>query len=458
MDRLKSVHGTPFEYHKSIEGRLSDLDARVTEMRRVGRLSAGALEHIHNYFKIKGIYHSNAIEGNQLTIGETQLVVEMGMTISGKSLRDQAEAKNLSQANDYMLDLATRHNQPITVSDIRQIHRLILAEIDDANAGRYREGEVRISGSNYKPPASYLVPQQMADLGAYIATVTAGDAVLQNFPIVCAAAAHAWLAQIHPFIDGNGRTTRILTQLILMRMGYTSCIITREDRHRYYDSLEESQAGDLTPLIEIMYENIDESLQEWEKAAEEEQQRQTLIETIRYRLEGPELNRVTNEYTVWLSGMELFKNYFRQIVDDLNENITLGNVKVQFREYDALDFDKYRNLRNQITAKRTWFFRIVFERGDKRIRYLFFFGYPHRHLRVKTPVVLILAKGIGYEWEYIPLEDIEQSNKPDMMQVGYDMKAERFVAWTVSGVEKDKRVEEIANRFFEQATKRDFGG
>ncbi|MCY3583692.1 MAG: hypothetical protein OXH44_14085, partial [Chloroflexi bacterium] len=126
MDKLKSVAGTPFEYYESIDGRLSELDARVTEMRRAGKLSPSALEHIHNYFKIKGIYHSNAIEGNALTIGETQLVVEMGMTITGKSLRDQAEAKNLSQANDYMRYLATRQEQPITMSDIRQVHKLIL--------------------------------------------------------------------------------------------------------------------------------------------------------------------------------------------------------------------------------------------------------------------------------------------------------------------------------------------
>ncbi|MXX83665.1 MAG: Fic family protein, partial [Chloroflexi bacterium] len=399
MDKLKSVAGTPFEYYESIDGRLSELDARVTEMRRAGKLSPSALEHIHNYFKIKGIYHSNAIEGNALTIGETQLVVEMGMTITGKSLRDQAEAKNLSQANDYMRYLATRQEQPITMSDIRQVHKLILTDIDETNASRYREDEVRISGSDYEPPAAHLVPQQMTDLGLYIATVTDAESRLQNYPIVCAAAAHAWLAQIHPFIDGNGRTARIMTQLILTRMGYTSCIITREDRLLYYDALEESQAGDLTPLIEIMYENVEESLQEWEKAAEEEEKRRKLIKTISYLLEGPELNRATNEYTVWLSGMELLKNYFRRIVDDVNETMTLGSVKVHFKEYGTLEFDKYRNLRNQITAKRTWFFRIIFERGDRRMRYLFYFGYANHRLTNRSPVVLILAKGIGYEWE-----------------------------------------------------------
>ena len=456
MDKLKSVVGTPFDYYESIEGRLSDLHQRVVEMRKVGRLSPRTLEHIHNFFKIKGIYHSNAIEGNALTIGETQLVVEMGMTLTGKTLRDQAEAKNLSQALDFMKDLAVNREQPIVVSYVRQIHKLILTDIDEEHAGRYRNNQVLISGSDYKPPAANLVCQEMDDLGKYIVKVTEPETQNDNLPIVCAAAAHAWLAQIHPFVDGNGRTARLLMNLILMRLGYTICIITREDRLRYYDSLEESQAGDLTPLIQLVYENVEESLKEWEKAAEEEQKRQKLIKSVSYSLEGPELNRVMNEYTVWLSGMELFKNYFKQIVDDLNAEITLGTVKVHFKEYDTLDFDKYRNLRNEMPAKKTWFFRIIFARGDRSVRYLFFFGYPNHRLRSRTPVVLILAKGIDYEWEYTPLEEITKSNIPDMYQVGYDMKEEKFVALTVGGVEEGK-VESIATKFFKQAAQRDFG-
>ena len=457
MDRLKSVAGTPFEYFESIEGRLENLHQRVLEMRRVGRLSPSTLEHIHNLFKTKGIYHSNAIEGNALTIGETQLVVEMGITITGKSLRDQAEAKNLSHAIDFMKELAVSRERPITASDIRQIHKLILTDIDDEHAGKYRVSKVKISGSDYEPPDSHEVPQQMADLGEYIVEITDPENKIHNFPIVCAAAAHARLAQIHPFVDGNGRTARILMNLILMRLGYTICIITREDRLRYYDSLEESQAGDLTPLVLLMYENVEESLAEWEKAAEEERKRQKLIESVRRSLEGPELNRVTNEYTVWLSGMELFKNYFRQIVDSLNEKITFSSVKVHFKEYDTLDLEKYRNLSNEMPAKRTWFFRIIFERGNRSVRYLFFFGFPNHRLRQRTPVVLILAKGIDYEWEYIPLEDVTQSNIPDMYQVGYDMKDEKFVALTVSGVEEGK-VEFLATKFFNQVVQRDFGG
>ena len=266
MNTVKPIAGTPFEYDERLEKRLLPLQERIFEMRRGGRLNPGALERMHAYFKIKGIYHSNAIEGNALTLGETAWVLQQGLTVTGKTLRDQAEAKNLAQALDYMKNIALAQDRPITVSDLRQIHALILRGIEDEFAGKYRQTEVRISGSKYVPPAPSLLPQQMAELGEYVAAVTDLDRPNVDLPILCAAAAHAWLAQLHPFIDGNGRTARVLMNLILMRRGYPSCIIRREDRLRYYDALEASQVGDLTALIDLVCENIEESLDEWQQA------------------------------------------------------------------------------------------------------------------------------------------------------------------------------------------------
>ena len=128
----------------------------------------------------------------------------------------------------------------------------------------------------------------MDDLGAYLALVTKSDSSDAEIPILSAAAAHAWLAQIHPFIDGNGRTARILMNLILMRRGYPVCIIMRDDRLRYYDALEESQAGDLTPLVELVYENVEESLEEWEKAATEQKVQQDWLTSVTAKFEQPE--------------------------------------------------------------------------------------------------------------------------------------------------------------------------
>jgi len=446
-----------FEYFGKLDSRLTDLDGRVTDMRSVGKLGADALRRISQYFKIKGIYHSNAIEGNSLSLGETRRVIEEGITITGKSLRDTVEAKNLSHALDFMEDLAVSTEKPITLSDLRQIHALILKGIDDGFAGRYRKSEVKISGSDASTTQAHKIRQEMEDLGNYIAIVTASDASDKQSPIVSATAAHAWLAQIHPFTDGNGRTARILMNLILMRRGYPICIITRADRLRYYQALEDSQAGDLTPLIELIYENVEESLEEWEKAAEDQRQEQEWLASLTDKFQQPELTRAHIEYEVWRKGMGLFRSYFKQIADLMDAQLKVGSVVVRFREYGELSFEKYLSLRDGGSAKRTWDFGIVFQRRDRRVRYLFFYGNADYSLRPKARVVLLIAKAIGYEYEYDLLQNITQPNTPDIYQVGFDMASQSFVALTISGI-KETKAESLARQFFDQVIERDFGG
>ncbi len=450
------VDGAPFLFHKSIHGRLEDLDSRVREMRAVGRLDSRALERIQEFFKIKGIYHSNAIEGNSLTVGETELVVNQGFTITGKTLADQAEAKNLGYALDFMKEIATERDTPITMHDVRQIHALILAGLQDEHAGSYRNTEVRIRGSQYEPPEAYAVPHQMNHLGEYVTRITKPDSPITDFPIVCASAAHAWLAQIHPFVDGNGRTARILMNLILVRRGYTICIISHDDRLRYYDALEESQAGDLTPLIELVYENVEESLEEWEKAAEEQKTQREWLASVTARFQQPELNKAQNEYEVWRRGMDLFKSYFKQTVDDWNDQLIFGSVSLGFKDFGTLGFEKYVSLRNGRSAKKTWDFGLEFRRANTRIRYLFYYGFADYRMRHRARVVLFVAKQIDHT--YVQLGDISERNKPDFYQVGFDMKEQTFLASKPSGVMWNGKVEELARQFFEQVVQRDFGG
>ena len=453
MIRFLPIRDTPFEYYDTVDVRLRELHQRVQTMREAGTLSSQVLKRIREFFKIKGIYHSNAIEGNSLTIGETRLVVEMGMTLAGKTLKDQAEATNLSEALDFMEAIAVSREKPISVHDLRQIHALILKGIEDEFAGKYRSGEVRISGSEYSPPEAHLVPQQMDDFGKYLSIVTQADASAIDLPILCAAAAHAWFAQIHPFVDGNGRTARILLNLILMRHGYPVCIITRDDRRRYYHALEESQAGDLTSLVELVYENVEESLEEWEKAAQEQQQQKEWLTSVTAKFEQPELNRARNEYEVWRRAMDLFSGYFKQTVDAWNELLSVGSVSLNYMDFGSLDFHKYLSLRDGGSAKKTWDFGIEFRRGQSRARYLFFYGYADFRLSNRARVILYVAKDINHRYER--LQDITQSNKPDIFQIGFDMKAQTFVAWTVGGVQEAK-AEVLARRFFEQVIERDF--
>ncbi|MCE2473123.1 MAG: Fic family protein [Anaerolineae bacterium] len=458
MNELKDLPGTDYMYYSNIEQRLQDLDSRVRKMRReVGKLSPQVLSYVKQQFRIKGIYHSNAIEGNSLSIGETRTVVEQGLTIAGKSLKDQAEAKNLSHALDRMEALAGDKEIPITLKDIREIHKLILTDIQDEHAGNYREGEVKISGSDFEPPKVYEIRPKMAELGKYVQSVTSSEADICGLPILTATAVHAWLARIHPFIDGNGRTSRILMNLILIRSGYPICIVTHEERLRYYDALEESQAGgNLTPFIELIYEGVLESQEVWEKAAEDQKRDMERRRQIATRLEQPVKARAQNEYEVWFNAMELLKSYFKQFVEDVNETTTLRSVNLNFKDFGILSSEKYLALRERGTAKRTWFFGIEFIRETKRARYLFYFGYPDYMIKAHASVILILAKDPDLNYFYVPLNEISQPSRLDIFQVGFNIKEQKFVASTTGGV-WDGKVEDLAWKFFEQVVERDFG-
>lgn len=184
-------------------------------------------------------YESNRIEGNTLTLHETNLVINQGLTISGKSMREHLEAINHQEAIAFIKDLATRV-YPIRERDVMSLHNLILRGIDSENAGRYRRVQVMISGSSHVPPAPFMLPEKMNEFFSWLK-----EAELTLHPVVLAAEVHQRLVSIHPFIDGNGRTSRLLMNLILLKNGYVIANIKGdpESRTTYYNSLESTHTN-----------------------------------------------------------------------------------------------------------------------------------------------------------------------------------------------------------------------
>lgn len=452
----KSIDETPYAYESVLDETVRAIAERVRAMRQTGRLSPEVLHHIRGYFRIKNIYHSNAIEGNVLNVGETRQVVEMGLTLTGKPLKDQAEARNLAHAIDFLEELAVHPERPILEGDIRQMHAVVLKGIDDENAGRYRSVPVEISGSAYKPPGPEGVPAQMEDFARWLAStsvVAAGHASPEA--LIRAAVAHTWFVYIHPFIDGNGRVARLLMNLLLMRYGYPIAIITKEDRLRYYDALEISQSSDLSPFLALLTECIHESLEEYERAAAEQRERIEWARSLGERFSAPERIRAENEYEVWKSAMELLKSYVRQTVALLDESTTLGSV--YFRDFGTLEFEKYLALRSGESVKRTWFLRVDFRRGDRAARYLLFFGYASPMLRDNCEVTLHVAREEppgSYYFER--LETLSALNVPSLVEIGYKPVDERFVARYRAGTTRVGKIEEIGRNFFEEVVKLHF--
>lgn len=446
---LTEVSGiAPFMYDASLNAPLKNLANRVREMRRVGTLSPDVLPRIRKHFRIKTIYHSNAIEGNLLDVGETRQVVEAGLTIAGKPLKDQAEAKNLGHALDFFEELAGDSSRPIDSYCIRQVHQLILEGIDDTNAGSYRTVDVAISGSSYRPPDHYDVNAQMQDFTTWVNGPEASIDSGTTDPIVKAAACHAWFAQIHPFIDGNGRTARILMNLMLMRAQYPIAVITREDRSRYIDALEESQGGDLSPFITLILESVEETLEEYESAAKEQEQQTEWAASLAGRFAGPVTVRASNEYEVWRSAMELFHHHYKQVVEDVNENSPVGRWYI--KDFEMLPYEKYLSLRDGQSAKRTWFFRVDFTRGEQAVRYLHFFGYSSYAVAEQTnaKVSLHLSREES-PFFFEKLDDISAPDVPLLREIAYSPTDEKFIVRHGHDRVSDQKMERIARDFFE---------
>ena len=223
------------------------------------------INNLDEWFRVELTYTSNAIEGNTLGRRETALVVEKGLAIGGKSLLEHIEAVNHARAVDWVKKQAKRGPHSLTEEDILHIHHLVMKGVDDFNAGRYRVTPVRISGSVAVLPNPRKVPDLMKGLVKWLNLAT------DLHPVELAAEAHYRLVTIHPFTDGNGRTARLLMNMVLLMSGYPAAIIRKRDRLAYIDSLEKAQLGGAKDgYMKIVARAVDRSLDIYLKAAEGE--------------------------------------------------------------------------------------------------------------------------------------------------------------------------------------------
>ena len=199
-------------------------------------------------------YNSNAIEGNTLTINETKVVLE-GITVGGKTMREHLEIINHREAIAYVEDIISK-DEAFSEWQIKNLHRLVLKGIDDEWAGKYRQEPVFISGATHTPPAHYLLQEEMDKLMQWYET----EGVTLH-PVARAAMLHAIFVGIHPFVDGNGRTSRLLLNFELMKAGYPPIVIRVENRLAYYNALDKANANqDYEEFIDLVAKEVEASL------------------------------------------------------------------------------------------------------------------------------------------------------------------------------------------------------
>jgi len=230
------------------------IDRKKAALDSLRPLPAAAVQRLQEEMLVEWIYHSNAIEGNTLTLQETRLILETGLTIGGKSLREHFEVTNHRSAIHFVQALV-ENRQPLTPLLVRQIHQLVLAQIDDENAGQYRRLPVRIAGSTHTPPDARKIERLMLEWGDWV------DGESYSLHLVeRAALAHHGLVKIHPFIDGNGRTARLAMNLLSMQNGYPPTIIQQNSRGQYYRVLAHADSQNPAPLVNFVGRAVERSL------------------------------------------------------------------------------------------------------------------------------------------------------------------------------------------------------
>lgn len=245
------------KYYSGLEFDFSEIDSFKQAIDEHHPFSKRLIDSLHEKLIVEWTYHSNAIEGNTLTLSETKVVLE-GITIGGKSMVEHLETTNHREAIYFIEDLISTKEQ-LTEWNIRNIHSLILKEIDNQNAGKYRTENVVLSGASHIPPKHYEIGDLMQKLIAEYQNEWS-----KFHPVVRATLLHGEFMKIHPFIDGNGRTSRLLLNFELMKYGYTPIIIKNEERSKYYDALDHAHTTmNYGPFLNLVSKLVIESEKLW---------------------------------------------------------------------------------------------------------------------------------------------------------------------------------------------------
>lgn len=239
--------------NKDLQNRI---ERKLKELNKLRPLPFSAVKKLQEQFQIEMTYNSNAIEGNSLTLKETFLVINEGITVKGKPLKDHLEAKNHQEALEYLYDLVEKDKkQTISERFIRNLHQLVMQETDKEWAGRYRNSNVIIVGADHTPPDAIEVPIEMPKLVGWLRQNRKKLHIIE-----LAALLHHKLVYIHPFFDGNGRVARTAMNLLLMQEGYPLAIILKNDRKKYYQVLKKADKGNLIPFVNFIAQSLERSL------------------------------------------------------------------------------------------------------------------------------------------------------------------------------------------------------
>jgi Fic family protein len=242
-----------FNYsNEGLDNQLEQIAQKKAQLEQLRPIPPAVVQSIRDSLSIEWTYNSNSIEGNTMTLRETQMIIEEGFTVKGKSLREHFEVVNHKDAIEYIEQLA-KNDCVLTIDHLLKTHYLVLQRIEHDYAGRFRTSGVRIVSANFVSPNALKVDTFIRELIDWV-----NHSTLHS--IIKATIFHHRFVWIHPFFDGNGRTVRLLFNLLLMKEGYPPAIILRNDRKKYYDALNAANNEDYSKLLLLVLQAVERGL------------------------------------------------------------------------------------------------------------------------------------------------------------------------------------------------------
>ena len=439
MDELA---GTPYMLSPAASGelgaRLAALEERVTLLRNSQTLTDQTLRRYYGQKRFEQVAESNALEGSTIGVGETELAIMKGITLTGHDPAYSRDAIALDMALSRAIEIARDHQAPLDIDSTLEIHGLLLG--DRPEAGRLRNVPVRISGAAHTPPKTLReVHEQMLEWQQWSRDHADLPASIRA-PVL-----HAWLTHIHPFCDGNGRTARAITTLELVRAGYPPIIIKKTDKPRYISALADSDAGgEIGPFFDLFLEKLDGALIGLEQSAREAQGYNPIAERLRQLQE--------RQAKIWASSVQLLADMVEHRL--AGGMAAAGGTVSLKRYYESFDADTFVNLATRNLAQAGWAFSLTAQApGVPKHELPAFFGHrsiPMFHKLGDQP-------GVSLFWSKASSGGLKKWQRYDESPFGIEMTTQlgegddwyvRYADDNIRRLGTAKLAEQIANHFF----------
>jgi len=366
---MLNLDGTPYlldaDAERGIIEQIKSLESRVEILRNSGELTQETLVNYYGARKFEQVAESNAIEGSTLSVGETELAVLKGITTTGHDPAYVKDAISLEKALVRLAEIAKDKELATDHVQLHELHELIMG--DRPGGGVFRNEPVRIRGADHRPPKTWKeVMDAMDDWQKWSIENRSLPAIIRGVVL------HAWLAHIHPFVDGNGRSARAITNLELVRAGYPPIILRKKERDRYIDALAESDAGgDIRSFFELVIERAEGALTGLELSAKSKQDYNPAIEKIKIRQ--------AKNLQIWETSVALLVKTIEHYLTELIEPVGGSSY---IREFESpLDVEDYTGLIQRKSVSRSWCFIVnVSIPGIEKLERLAYISYRQPNL------------------------------------------------------------------------------